>query len=136
MSGGLDLAHPSAVVTPPRSFAKLVEAEFPTLLSHGFRVVVLRDFGLNGVAVTLAGDRRWLRLTWETREASVFVSWGELIGPGRFNDDPYRNPRSMGELAPDISVREVGVAGTFREDDAKAPAELCTVSRAPSERWV
>lgn len=82
MSGGLNLAHPSAMVTPARSFAKLVEAEFPTLLSHGFRVVVLRDFGLNGVAVTLAGDRRWLRLTWETRDASVFVSWGNCSDPG------------------------------------------------------
>jgi hypothetical protein len=102
-------------------FQSLVEQAFRWLLRGGYRVVELESHGNLGHLVRLSNGRLWLKVAWETREDGVFVAWGQVLGPGSFNDDPYRNPRPLDELLPGPSTAEIEQAGSmsrFRPGDS------------------
>jgi len=95
-------------------FRELIHAEFGWLSGYGYRVEGVHDYGARGLVATLADGQHWLKLSWETREDAVFLSWGEFLGAGKFNDDPYRNPRPLSELLPKVPPAAVMEAGTVR----------------------
>ena len=95
-----------------REFQAAIDTAFAWLVDRGFRTTV-RSFGLLGYVATLTDKRRWLRLQWETRDSGIFLSWGDYLPPGQFNDDPFRNPRPLHELVADPRS-QIEVAGAVR----------------------
>jgi hypothetical protein len=75
-------------------------------------------YGNLGCSAVLADDQRWLRLSWETREDAILLAWGHVLPPGRFNGDPYRNPRPLQELIPNHSVPEIESVGAVSIEDS------------------
>lgn len=121
--GGLPvsrLVRDHRLVLSEREFQTAVDSAFEWLGNRGFRTTV-RSFGLLGHVATLTDERHWLQLRWETHENAIFLSWGDHLPPGQFNDDPYRNPRPLPELI-GPSSSEIWEAGAARSADDVAPA--------------
>jgi hypothetical protein len=98
-------------VIPEEDFRSLVDSVFAWLVARGCRTSVT-GYGNLGYSAVLADDRHWLRLSWETRDGAIRLGWGDALPPGRFNDDPYRNPRPLQDLIPDHSTQEIEMAGS------------------------
>jgi hypothetical protein len=111
-------------------FRGLVKTEFGWLRAHGYRLEAIADYGLLGFAATLTDDHHWLRVSWETREDAVLLSWGDYLAAGRINDDPYRNPRPLEELLPELSRAAIAEVGKCGGDSSESVAlALGRVSR-------
>jgi hypothetical protein len=91
-------------------FRVLVQSEFAWLLASNFDVA-FKSYGNLGQSALFADGKRWLRVSWEIQEDGVFLTWGDVMSPGTFNDDPYRSPRPIIELTPSVTVHEVETAG-------------------------
>jgi hypothetical protein len=112
-------------------FRGLVDTEFGWLRAHGYRLEAIADYGLLGFAATLTDDHHWLRVSWETREDAVILSWGDHLAAGRFNDDPYRTPRPLEELLPGLSRSAIAEVGECDGDSPETVAlALGRVSRS------
>jgi hypothetical protein len=107
-------------VISSQAFEALVEEEFAWLLERGFRVVHLQSFGYSGHMLRLAHPRCWLELEYERRDSLVTLSWGTVLGPGMFYDDPYRNPLPVSDLLSGVSAAEVAAAGACEGPEREA----------------
>ena len=90
----------------------LVQHEFGWLLGHGYKVAAEADWAGGGAHLILSDGRHWLRVAYETVDGVVVLYWGEVRGPGTFNDDPYRDPLPISRLIPTTAVGEVEAAGS------------------------
>jgi hypothetical protein len=100
------------------------EAEYRRQVAEAFDWLVGRGFGVEVTAygalahsALLTDRRRWLRVVFETQEGAIFLSWGDYMGPGTFNDDPLRNPKPLRDLLPDLTMHDLEAAGAVAGDN-------------------
>lgn len=104
----------------------ITEAEYRTQVAEAFHWLVARgfavevtDYGALGHIALLTDHRRWVRVAFETREDAVLLDWGDYLGPGTFNDDPFRNPRPLRDLLPRVARTDLSAAGAVAGDEAE-----------------
>jgi hypothetical protein len=103
-------------VIPGVDFKTRVETAFGWLISKGFRLTTA-SYGPLGVQARLTNGRHWLKLTWEARDLGVFLSWGDVLAPGRFNTDPYRVSQPLQDLVPGFSTAELELVGAIGDEE-------------------
>lgn len=111
--------HRSVFVLSGADYQRAVEAAFRWLVDAGFRVTVT-SFARLGHRTVLTDQRHWLSLTWERQEGAIFISWGEYLPPGQFNDDPLRNPKPPSELLATLTPVEIEAAGRVNGEGRRA----------------
>lgn len=99
-------------------YQRAVESAFRWLVDVGFRVTVT-SYARLGHGAVLTNGRCWLRLSWERQEGAIFVSWGEYLPPGQFNDDPLRDPKLPSALLA-TPTTEIEAAGRIGSEGKKA----------------